>query len=525
MSSDLVIFFMFCLRRYWGQEKKKYVVKRSTVLLLVLAGFSIAVACNSCQNSEAGVKENNLQLEIEAFAKGKGLKNASVGFLVIDPSTGNVVASLNPDMSLSPASTLKLFATATALELFGEYHRFETVVEYDGTLDASGTLTGNIYIRGGGDPVLGSPRFSAHYADFIGKWVAAVQQLGIKRIHGGVVGDDQIFSQNIVPRDRTWEDMANYYGTGGCGLSIFDDVYEVTLKSPAVEGLPTTLVKVEPAIPGLTHQNYVLSSNVTEDRAFIFGAPYVYQRFIEGTIPKAKTEFTIKGAIPDPAWYAAYLLSQRLEESGIVIESAPSAVRIMKLNGTYTSKERKKITSTLSPPLINIVTKTNKISYNLYPEHLVCHIGLRQAGKGDCETGVEAMKAFWVAKGMDSEGLFIADGSGLSRYNMISARHLTFLLTYMLTKSKNAESFIASLPVSGKDGTLQSLCSGTVAQHKIQAKSGSIEKVRAYAGYANTLTNKQLVFAIMVNNYTCSDRDMRDKLEDLLISIVSYNEQ
>ncbi len=495
-------------------------MKKNSISIIAILYILFFTACGNGNAQKAPTQSFDMQEKILEFTKQKGLKNASIGFLLIDLKTGKEIARLNPDMSLSPASTMKLFSTATAIEVLGENHKFETIIQYDGIIK-EGVLYGNIYIKGGGDPVLGSKRFSKYYNNpfFVAEWAKAVKNLGITKIEGAVIGDAQYFSTNIIPRLRAWEDMANYYGIGACGLSIYDDLYKLSLKSGYNAGDTTYVQEIEPEIPGLSFENHVKASNSRRDEAFIFGEPYNYQRVIRGTIPKASSNFTIKGALPDPAHFAALELEKYLNSINIELTKPVTTIRRLSLEKKYKHTKRKDIYTTFSPKLSEIIHTTNKISYNLYPEHLIVHVGKKLLGTNDNEMGTKAIKQFWTRKGMDTEGMFIYDGSGLTRYNFITARQLTFLLKYMKNKGKYYENFNNSLPVAGKSGTLRRLCKGTNAQGNVRAKSGSISKVRAYSGYVSSLSGEEMAFAIMVNNYTCKDSQMRKMLEKLMINM------
>jgi D-alanyl-D-alanine carboxypeptidase/D-alanyl-D-alanine-endopeptidase (penicillin-binding protein 4) len=494
-------------------------MKKNYTQLLFLTILYLLTACDN-GNAQKSSSAFSMQEKIIQFTKEKGMKNASVGFLLIDVKTGKEIAAFNPDMSLSPASTMKLFSTATALELFGEDHRFETKIQYDGEIK-NGILYGNIYIKGGGDPTLGSSRFEQNYKNpfFLSEWAEKIKALGINKIEGAIVGDAQYFSTNIIPNLRAWEDIANYYGAGACGLSIYDDFFEITFKSGANAGDTTYITEIKPEIPFLKLTNYVKASDSKADEAFVFGAPYVYEREIRGTIPKASSNFTIKAALPDPAHFAALELERYLKTIGVTISKSATTIRKMNLEKSLVYTKRKEIYTTFSPKLSEIVYTTNKISFNLYPEHLLTHIGIKLLNMNDSESGAGALKMFWQKKGMDTEGMFIRDGSGLTRYNFVTSRQLVFLLQYIKNTGKYYTAFNNSLPVAGKSGTLRNMCKKSVAEDNVRAKSGSISKVRAYSGYATAASGQEMAFAIMVNNYTCKDTEMRDLLEKILINI------
>jgi len=144
--------------------------------------------------------------------------------------------------------------------------------------------------------------------------------------------------------------------------------------------------------------------------------------------------------------------------------------------------------------------------------------------KGETEAGAEAITEFWKQAGMDTKGLFIHDGCGLSRYNGVSTEHLVYILCYMKKSGKEYNTFYESLPIAGKSGTVRSLCKGTAAQDNLRAKSGTIEKVKAYAGYVTTKSGKELAFAMIANNYEIKAGEVTDLFEALMIAMADLNE-
>ncbi len=156
----------------------------------------------------------------------------------------------------------------------------------------------------------------------------------------------------------------------------------------------------------------------------------------------------------------------------------------------------------------------------MYAEHLIKHIGLIKLKEGSTFAGTKVIKQFWKQKNIDTEGMYLNDGSGLSRYNAVSARQLSMILKYMYKESKYKEYFKETLPIAAESGTLRHLGKGTIIEGKIQAKSGSIRRVRAYAGYAHNANDEISVFTIIVNNYNCRDNEMKDEIVKIMESIV-----
>lgn len=453
------------------------------------------------------------------MADDESLKNASIGFFAYDLDSGTIIAELNGNKSLVPASTLKLVTTASAIELLGAKKQFNTTIQYSGIIDSNGILEGNIYIIGSGDPCLGAKRYKAHYGDFINKWALAIQKLGIDSINGSIIGDASIFNYKSVPDTWIWGDLGNYFGATASGLSIYENKYEITLKS-GNPGEITEVIKIKPSIPDLKFENLVLSKNTRKDEAYIYGAPHQYNRIIRGAIPANRSQFVIKGSIPDPTFLAAYKLDTALSVLGIGISTNPSTV---KLSSTKRPKQLTSVTTTKSPQLSSIIKKTNMHSINLYAEHFINLIALTKDSLGSTQKGTEEIISFWKSKGMDVNGFFMEDGSGLSRFNGITAKQLVYILQYM-NRSKNITYFKSSLPVAGKSGTLRSLGKNTVATNNINAKSGYMTRVRSYSGYVKTKNNKNIAFALIVNNYNCTAYQMKKKMELIMVKLAEIDE-
>lgn len=449
------------------------------------------------------------------FLQHKALKNASIGFYAYNLTDNKAIINHNGDLALIPASSLKLITTATALEVLGETYRFTTTISYSGEIK-NGVLNGDIIIKGGGDPSLGSHRYRSYYGDFIINWAAEIKKLSIDSINGKIIADASIFD-NEVPATWIWQDLGNYFGAGANGLSIYENFYTLTLSSQN-KAQKTTISGVSPHIPFLSIDNNVLGTVTNRDLSFIYGGPFQYNRYISGEIPNNRSEFKVKGSIPDPAYLCAYELDSILKTIGVKIAFKPSTKRL--LGDRYIENATIKITSTQSPTLASLIQQTNLYSINLYAEHLLNHIGLNMKKEGTTTTGAEALINFWKEKGIDTDGMYIYDGSGLSRFNTITTKQLVAILNKM-NKSSNKDIFYNSLAISGKSGTLSSIARGTAAEGKIYGKSGYMTNVRSYSGYVTTNSNKKIAFAIIVNNYNCSAYEMKKMLEKIMVSLVN----
>jgi D-alanyl-D-alanine carboxypeptidase/D-alanyl-D-alanine-endopeptidase (penicillin-binding protein 4) len=417
-----------------------------------------------------------------------------------------VLYQSEPHLSLTPASVLKLVTTATALEIFGPNYQFQTRLSYSGTI-SNDTLNGDLQIIGGGDPTLGSVFFRGN-SDFLSIWIKALKDRNIRAINGNLILDASVYDSEPIPNTWIWEDIGNYYGAGASGLSVYDNQYQIHLKSAAEAGKPTELLRITPEIPKLMFQNEVLSSDTKSDEAYVFGSPTEYRRIIRGTIPKNQSDFVIKASVPNPPELLASEFTKKLFENGI---SYSGVIRYVPIKTDKTQV----LSIIQSPPLKDIIRLTNYESINLFAEHLLKHLAWQKTGIGSTSEGCKQVLQFWKEKGLNTIGFFMNDGSGLSRFNAITASLLTDILYAMKTKSQYNIEFVNSLPGAG-NGTLSAFNSEIFPDDCLNAKSGSMTRVRCYAGYLRTDSGKDLSFAVMLNNFSCSQSAAIRKIEELL---------
>ena len=449
------------------------------------------------------------------------MRGASFSLVVKDVQEGRTVYSYDTDRLQSPASVLKTVATATALEILGEDYRYPTTLEYDGILE-NGTLEGNLYIKGSGDPSLGSSHFAPGQNKFLSTWIAALQKAGIKHITGSVISDESIFDTEGVSIKWLREDMGNYYAPGSYGISIFDNMYKLSLQTGAA-GTRPVLKGTEPDIPFIRFKNYLKAAPVSSDSAYIIGAPLDDVRYLYGVLPANREAYVLKGDIPDPALYLARYLTDQLQQKGIRVDGSPSCYRIEVEENRWKKGERKEIVTTYSPTLREIASVCNHVSHNLYADALVKTVGLQYKPRrnemiSSFGRGVQVVKEYWEKKGLEVFPLRMNDGSGLAPADKVSAGFMGELLVYMATESAVSDAFIASLPQAGIEGSVRNFLKGSKLQGKARLKSGGITGVRSYAGYI-TKDGKTYAVAVFSNNYSCSMSRMTGALEKLLLQL------
>ena len=391
------------------------------------------------------------------------MRGASFSLVVKDVQEGRTVYSYDTDRLQSPASVLKTVATATALEILGEDYRYPTTLEYDGILE-NGTLEGNLYIKGSGDPSLGSSHFAPGQNKFLSTWIAALQKAGIKHITGSVISDESIFDTEGVSIKWLREDMGNYYAPGSYGISIFDNMYKLSLQTGAA-GTRPVLKGTEPDIPFIRFKNYLKAAPVSSDSAYIIGAPLDDVRYLYGVLPANREAYVLKGDIPDPALYLARYLTDQLQQKGIRVDGSPSCYRIEVEENRWKKGERKEIVTTYSPTLREIASVCNHVSHNLYADALVKTVGLQYKPRrnemiSSFGRGVQVVKEYWEKKGLDVFPLRMNDGSGLAPADKVSAGFMGELLVYMATESAVSDAFIASLPQAGIEGSVRNFLKG-----------------------------------------------------------------
>jgi len=475
------------------------------------------------QNETIDDKPNTyVQQYADEMMQKSSLKQAAFSFYAADMSTGEVVGAFNEDMAIPTASTMKLVTTATAFQYLGSGYRFETKIMYSGVLDTiSGILHGDLYVIGGGDPTLGSRYYNdeGQERDFLHDWVDQVKAAGIKEINGRIIADGSKYNYDGVPAGWVWGDLGNYYGAGPAGLTVFDNMCQLHFKTPKDAGEQTELTCITPYIPGLNIQNRVLSANSSRDNAYVYGAPFSLDWFVEGSIPKNEEDFVVKASIPDPEFVVAIELDQALSEHGVHVCYAPTTNRALNKSQPFKRPELSLIYIQKSPSLGSIINWVNKRSVNLFAEHILCEISFKRSGYGSTYNGTQYCMDYW--KNKVGYGLFMTDGSGLSRSNAVSASFFVRLLTYM-HKSGAGSSLKNSLSLAGKSGTMAGMCRGTTASGRVYGKSGTMTRIKSYAGYVDTQSGKKLAYAMTMNNHACSNSQVRKYFQYLMVKMARY---
>jgi D-alanyl-D-alanine carboxypeptidase/D-alanyl-D-alanine-endopeptidase (penicillin-binding protein 4) len=425
------------------------------------------------------------------------LKYASISLTVLNAETAEIVFSDNGNTGLAPASTLKTVTSAAAYHLLGPEHTWNTTLSYSGSINADGVLNGDLIITGGGDPSLGSWRYSDTKQEAVfTRWVQAIRASGIKRVNGRLIADDSLFGTQTLPSGWIWQDIGNYYGAGPNSLTWRENQFDLIFRPGVNPGDPVTLIKTVPEMTYLKIVNEVKTGRTgSGDNVYAYSAPYSNLIYLRGTYGQDLKK-TISASVPDPAFELAYRLQDTLKGLGIQLSSGPVTGRQLSADKQTFLPAVKVISVHTSPTLSQIIYWFNQKSINLYGEHLVKSLALKSGKEAETSEGVEAVKELWQNKlGIDENALNVYDGSGLSPANRVTTLAMARILLFA-RKEPWFKSYFDSFPV----------------YNDMKMKSGSINDVMAYAGYETSASGMPLVFSIIINNYNGSSSVLRQKL-------------
>ena len=468
--------------------------------------------------------QNPAQQYIGKMMSQEPLKGTVVGISVQDMQ-GKTVASLNEDLRMTPASNTKLVTTGCALHALGPDFRFRTGLGYTGTVK-DGTLEGDLYILGGGDPTIGAKDSIAYRPEALfWKWKTLLRGAGIERIHGRIIGDGSAYEDHLEHVSWSYDDLGTYYGTGSNALCFYQNAIDYSVAAGAREGAPVSFMQTYPETPWMHTANYgVTGSAGSGNSLYLYTtdlAPYAQLRGVYGLDRKPKTEhFANKyGDLT-----CAYYFWKNLKETGWEVTGEYAQVdRSGRISGPdFIQKDLAgkpvEIGYTESPTLSEIARITNWNSDNFYAESMMRAMGeiaTTVASYDSCRVAVYEVLA---GLGMPLEEIRLADGCGLSRMNYLSATWITDYLQAML-HSPAAGDFLASLPAPGQ-GTLNMI--RIKGGERIRMKSGSMDGVLCYSGYILDESGAPAyTFSILTNNATAPVKEVRPVLVRFLEFLLS----
>lgn len=430
---------------------------------------------------------------------------------------GKSLFSVRPDLRLAPASTLKLLTSAAALDALGPFYRFQTRIYADAAPDENGVLYGNLYIRGAGDPTLGSSRVqgSLSGAELLKDWSRQVRNAGIKKINGGIYADVSMFSGPSLPDKTNWQNMGNYFAAPATALAFNDNAFTITFEPQARHGAAARIQSFFPRTEGLKIRSFVTAdAKSNKDNAYVYAAPGQYEMEIYGTIPAARLKgFSIQAALPDAPQLLADLFQRQLEEDGVSVDGSARVLEDAPDYGPMTL-----LFTHYSAPLKDIIYVVNKRSFNFYAEMLLRQLAVRAGKAGSINEGLVQLRLFLERNGINTQDAVLYDGSGLSRDNQLTVQILLDVLRLM-SKHRDFAYFYDSLATPDDRGDLLLLrkrLSPSRRTRDVRVKGGTLDGVKAQAGYVKDKNGRLIAFAAVANNLAGKDEAVNRFYEDII---------
>jgi D-alanyl-D-alanine carboxypeptidase/D-alanyl-D-alanine-endopeptidase (penicillin-binding protein 4) len=436
--------------------------------------------------------------------------NANWGVVIQSLETGEYFYKKNEDKLFLPASSLKLFTTAAGLIQLGPEYRFTTNIYKRGIIDGS-ILKGDLIIQGRGDPTISARFYGGDMLRLYNLWADSLLNLGIYEISGNIIGDDSEFDDRGLGEGWAWDDESYWYSAQASAISFNDNCVDISVF--VKQDKKTSKVFMHPDTKYVTISNEVtvVPKDSTTD-IDVYRERGTNLITVSGTIKVDSDTVRTFCTVNNPTRFAMVVLRNALEKKGITVTGSTMTEDDLTLPIDY--KHADFLFTNLSPPLREIIKVVNKNSQNFYAEQILKTIGLEAAHYGTRENGIQAEFDIFKDMGINTDGMVMVDGSGLSRLNLVSPRHFISLLNYMF-KSKYYIPYFNSLPIAGVDGTLATRLKNTRAEAKIRAKTGYLTAVRSLCGYALTGDNEPVAFSIIVNNFNVPVK-LAENVQDLV---------
>lgn len=456
-----------------------------------------------------------LKTDLDIIVNDPNFRNAVIGVHVVSLQKNDVLYKANESKSLIPASNMKLLTTAAALEYLGPDFTYTTTVFLDGSV-RRGEFSGNIFVRGAGDPSM-STFFLANPMDIFERWADALDSLGIRAIRGNIIGDDSYFDNTTWGPGWAWDDILYPFSSQISALSFNDNKVDFLLVPGNAPGTPAS-VTMQPNNAYMTVINNVITGQIGETTN-ILPIREAYSNVVELTgsleldTTGTPTPLLQTVTVDNPTQFMMSLFKQTLENRGIRVQGGVFSIAEWDDRVNYTSLSP--LCYYTSPPLRQIVHIINTNSHNLAAEMLLKTMAKEITGTGSFDKGSEVLRNFVAQYGIPQESVSIADGSGLSRANLLTPRQITTVLAAMY-RSRYRADFINSLASPSQPGTLATRMQGTRAEQNLQAKTGSMGHVCALSGYVTSRDKEPLAFSLILNNFTVPQSLARN-LQDLFV--------
>lgn len=415
----------------------------------------------------------------------RSVRSGDWGVIVVSLAHGDTLFGRNADAALLPASTMKVFTSAAALDYLGPDYQFETQVLREGLIDSAGVLHGDLILRGAGDPSL-VVREDENPLRSLAQQVAAA---GVKEVTGTILGDGSAFDGRRVPDGWAERNLSTRYARRVSALSYNQNVVRVVVR--VAKG--KAAIEFEPDLAGIGVVNGVSVRPDSRSGSIAIRQDSSTGTFrVSGWIGASSPARGYSYNVEDPEVFAAAAFRAALAAEKVKVD-APRVKR------GAASDSAARVAGIPSRPLADLVAQMNGESNNHFAELLFRNVARTTGSVGSADTGNALMHVFLSDKvGTSATSFFAADGSGLSSLDRVTPRNLVSVLDYSM-KAPWSSVFAASLPVAGQTETLRGRMIGTPAQGRLRAKTGTTGLVISLGGYVTAANGEELAFAFIYN--------------------------
>lgn len=432
------------------------------------------------------------------------LRRGQVGVKIVSLDTGQTVYERNAENYFMPASNMKSYTVAAALDRLGPDFRFVTSVYAGSRPDADGAVNGDLIIYGRGDPSISTAFADGDHYRALDALAEKIAAAGVRDVKGSLIGDETYFNTGPLPYGWEWDDLQWYYGAEISPLTINDNAVDLKVLPTSV-GVPLNvqvlpnnrlfkIVNRSQTSPRGTKRELrvtkLLGQNVLE---------------ISGTMPVDDSGFSGSITVSRPAELFVELLRERLRLKGVTVRGPARAMNLDDRGGRKLEvADYVELARLESPPLSLIAAKTMKPSQNLYTELILRALGEQAGGDGDSgrtseQKGIAVVQELLRKAGVPADSVVQYDGSGLSRHNLITPNSSAMLYRYM-DSARHADIWRGVLTIGGVDGTLGRRFKGTSAENNVRGKTGTLDQVSALTGYVTSKAGERFVFSVLTNN-------------------------
>jgi D-alanyl-D-alanine carboxypeptidase/D-alanyl-D-alanine-endopeptidase (penicillin-binding protein 4) len=416
-----------------------------------------------------------------------------------------------------PASNMKLLTLAVAATRLGWDYRFETRLETAGPVEA-GSLRGDLVVTGTGDPsIMASAPGPAALFD---EWADALWEAGIRRVTGRLIGDDNAFDDVGLGAGWAWDYAAAAYAAPTGALNYNENIVAVRVTPGTAEGAPAA-IELTPAGHLLEVFNGVQTGAKGSAASLnLERLPGSAMLAVRGSVPLGGATAIRTTAGDNPTGFFVEAFRLALGSRGIAVQGG--AWDIDDVPDAPAPARRRVIARRESLPLSSLGGYFLKESQNFYGETFLKAIGRSaQGGSGSADAGRRAVRETLSAIGIGADSYVMYDGSGLSRYDYVTADAIVALLKHVWHDEALRGPFLAALPVGGHDGTLGARMKGTPLAGRVQAKTGTIANMRALSGFLTTESGEKIVFSIIANHFTAPNSEIDAIAERALLRLVA----